>query len=140
MVKRRRRLTKVVDQGEEASTKEEREEHGKEGIPVLEQAGRQSSPILLPELDTNEDCNHQPETNEEANDLRVIPGVFGTAPLEGEEETDNTRDEDGSAGEIELFDAFEECHVLGIGRVAVDMEEEEDDNHSQAADGKTKRT
>lgn len=60
--------TEVVDQGEEAGTKEQGKDHGGQGIAVLEQTRRQSSTVTLPELDSDEDGNHGTEAAEQTDD------------------------------------------------------------------------
>lgn len=64
-----RQLTKVVDKREETSAEEQTEEHGREHIAILEHARRKSSLVTLPELDPNEDCNHEAKANKEADNL-----------------------------------------------------------------------
>ena len=56
--------------------------------------------------------------------------------MQGEEKTDDGRDEDGSASKVKLADTVHESQVDAVGAVAVDMDEEEDDDHGEATDGK----
>lgn len=91
--------------------------------------------IALPELDADENGNHEAEANEEANDAGVAPCVVGAAPLEGEQEADNGGDEDGGTVEVKLTKTGGEGHILGFGRVAVDVDKEEDDDHGETTDG-----
>lgn len=128
-------LTEVVDKGEEAGTKEEGKEHGAHGVAVLEQARGQSSTVTLPELNTNEDGNHETKADKEADDARVAPGIISTTPLQSKQKADDGRDEDGGTDEIEHADTLEKGHLAGLCRVTVNMDEEEDDDHGEATDG-----
>lgn len=128
-------LTKIKDEGEETSAEEETEHHGSKNVAVLEHSRRQCSLVSLPELDTNEDDEHEAKANEQANDLGVAPGIFRATPLQGQDETHNGGDEDGGAQEIDLEDALQDSHAQSVVRVAVDVQQEDDDEHGKAADG-----
>jgi hypothetical protein len=129
-------LTEVVDEREETSTEKHCEGHSSQGVSVLKETRRKSSLVALPELDGNKDGDHGAETTEETNDARVAPSIIGATPLQSEEETDNGRDEDGGTGEVELADAVHERHVDAVGAVAVDVDEEEHDDHGDTTNGK----
>ena len=131
----RAELTKIIDHGEKSSSKEQRKQHGAEDIAVLEQAGGQCPLVALPKLNTDEDGNHDRGATEETDDPRVAPRVGSAAPLKGEQQADDGRDEDGGAVQIQLAEAGHETLLDGVARVAVDLDEEEGDDHGHAADG-----
>lgn len=104
-------LTKIKDEGEEASAEEETEHHGSKNIAVLEHSRWQCSLVSLPELDTNKDDEHEAKANKQANDLGIAPSILGATPLQGQDETHNGGDEDGRAEEIDLKDALQDGHA-----------------------------
>lgn len=128
-------LTEIVDEREETGTKEHGKNDGGQGVSVLEQTRGESSLITLPELDADEDGNHSSKATEETDDTRVVPGIFGTTPLQSKEQADDGRDEDGGASKVEFANAIHEGHVDSVRVVAVNMDEEEDDDHGEATDG-----
>lgn len=128
-------LTKIKDEGEEASAEEETKHHGSKNVTVLEHSRRQCSLVSLPELDTNKDEDHEAEANEQANDLGVAPSILRATPLQSQDEAHNGGDEDCRAEEIDLKDALHDGHAQSVVRVAVDVQQEGDDEHGEAADG-----
>jgi hypothetical protein len=44
----------------------------------------------------------------------AVPSVLGAAPLEGEQETDNSWDEDYCADDVELKDPLYDGFILGV--------------------------
>jgi hypothetical protein len=88
----------------------------------------------LLELNANEDQNHEPEADEQADDARVVPGVVSAAPLQSEQQTNDGGNEDGGAEQIELQNALHPRLAVGIV-TGLDVEEEEDDGHGNAAEG-----
>lgn len=56
--------------------------------------------------------------------------------MQSKEKADNGGDEDSGTSEVELANALHEREVDAIGGVAVDMDEEEDDDHGETTDGK----
>lgn len=115
-------LTKIKDEGEETSAEEETEHHGSKNIAVLEHSRWQGSLVSLPELNANEDEDHEAKADEQANNLGITPSIFRATPLQGQDETHNGRNEDGSAQKVDLEDALQDGHAQGIVRVAVDMQ------------------
>lgn len=130
------KLTEIIDKWEEPGAKEHGEKHSKEHIAVLEKPGRQCSAVLLPHLNTNEDGDHGTKAAEEPDDLGVVPGVVRTAPLQGKKKADDGGNEDGGTGNIQLSDARPDSLADGVVRVAVNLDEEEDDSHGESADRK----
>ena len=65
------------------------QEHGEEGASagsalLEENAGRNRGAVAAVELERDEDDGDEAETKEAAPDFRVVPGVDGAAPLQGE--------------------------------------------------------
>lgn len=127
--------TEIVDEREEACSEEEGKKHGEESIAILEQTRRQGSFIPLPQLDADEDGNHESEADKQADDARVAPRVVGASPLQCKKQTDDGRDEDDEAQDVELAHAGDEAHVHSGGVVAVDLDKEEDDDHGDGTNG-----
>ncbi|GJC89739.1 hypothetical protein ColLi_12577 [Colletotrichum liriopes] len=131
---RRGALTQVVDEGEEGGAEEAAEEHGADDVAVLEELGGQRALVALPELDADEDDDHEREADKQADDGGAVPGVLGAAPLQSEDQADDGGEEDGGADEVELQDALDESLAQGVVLFA-DGQEEEDEDHGNAADG-----
>lgn len=91
--------------------------------------------MTLPELDAHENGNHEAKADKQSDDFGVVPRVLGSSPLQGQQQTHNSRDEDGCSGQIELTNSLHECHVLSFRRVAIDVHEESDNAHGQGPDG-----
>ena len=53
--------------------------------------------VTLPELDADEDDDHEPEANKQTDDARAVPRILGAAPLQGEQQADDGRNENGRA-------------------------------------------
>lgn len=128
-------LTKVKDEGEEASAEEETEHHGSKNVAVLEHSRRQCSLVSFPELDTNKHKDHEAKANKQANNLGVAPSILRATPLQGQDETHNGGDEDGRAEEIDFENTLQDSHAQSGVRVAVDVQQEDDNEHGEAADG-----
>lgn len=104
-------LTKIKDEGEEASAEEETEHHGSKNIAVLEHSWWQCSLVSLPELDTNKHDDHEAKANEQANNLGIAPSILRATPLQGQDEAHNGGDEDCRAEEIDFEDALQDGHA-----------------------------
>ena len=83
-----------------------------------------------PELDADEDEEAHAEDDEEGDDAAAGPQVDGAAPLQGDEEADDSREEEGGAEDVELREALspgERAVHRVFAAVGDGVEEEEDE-------------
>lgn len=123
----------VVDHDEESSTQHGNEPGGAPDIAVLENARRDSSILLFPDLDRDEANEKQTGNDEQGDDAAVLPLVFAATPLQSKEQADDSREEQGSTFEIELFDLLDPGSV-DLGCLTLDLEERDDEGSGDGAD------
>lgn len=99
---------------------------------VLEDAGRDSGSLLLPDLDGDESGNENSEEDEQSDDAAVAPGELGTTPLQSEEEADDTGDEEESTLKIEREDLVLDGRLLKSDLALGNLEEK---NNEAGSDG-----
>ena len=91
-----------------------------------------------PELDADEDEEADAEDDDEGDDAATGPRVCGTAPLQGDEEADDSREEEDGTEAVELLEALspgERAVRRVFASVGDGFEEEENDGKRDAADG-----
>ena len=94
--------------------------------------------MRAPELDADEEKEADAGDDEEGDDAAAGPGVGGAAPLQGDEEADDSREEEGGAEDVELREALapgERAIRRVFAAVGDGFEEEENDGKRDAADG-----
>ena len=96
---------KVVKKQEEGSPDEESEPTRGPYATFSQHARVDCGKFRVPELDSSENQYTYTKDDEEGDDTTRGPGVRRTAPLKGKEETDDGRNEDQGARNVELLDA-----------------------------------
>lgn len=125
----------VEDHDEEGGTESGSEPGTGPDCTVLEDAGRDSGSLLLPDLDTDESSNENAEENKQGDDAAVAPGELGATPLQGEEEGDNTGDEEESTLKIERENLVLDGRLLESDLALGDLEEQNDEASSDGTKG-----
>lgn len=88
---------------------------------------------MTPPLNADEDEDEDAEDDEEADDAAGGPGVFLTAPLEGEEEGDDGGEKGDGTGVVEFGELFAPGEG-GFGAALWRFEEKDDDGDGNGAE------
>lgn len=78
--------------------------------------------VVAEDLESDEDADQEGEHDEEYDDARISPVVFGSAPLQCEQETDDAGQEAKRTERIQLHDLLSD-RLAGGGHGTVDVED-----------------
>lgn len=124
----------VIHEEEESTTEEEGEQGGSQHGALLQDLGWEGGLLANVDLGDGEENRQQTETDEQTDDAGVVPGVLVASPLEGQEKTDNRRDEQAGTDEIQLFDALQD-RLSGVLVRDGETEDEQDNRNRDTTDG-----
>jgi len=101
----------VVNNGEERPSETCDVECTSADTPLADNPHGDSRLVALVDLQCDEHGDQHAESDEETDDLGVVPGVLAASPLESQKNTDNGGDEDGCALNVH------ECELVFPGKV-----------------------
>lgn len=125
-----------VVRGEEEGGKVAKDEQAAAGQRALPHHGqRHRGLVALPVLRGHPRDKEDGEEGEQQDDAPRTPGILDAPPLQRQQQADDGGDEDERAEEIEAGDEVVEAMRFGNFTFGGDLDEEEDDEKGDAADG-----
>jgi hypothetical protein len=88
--------------------------------------------VALTPLPVHENQQQPAETAEEPDDGRRTPGISGAAPLDGEQDHDDGRHEEGEAWHVEVRELVTEGELFGFTCWGCEEEDESEDGDGAA--------
>ncbi len=118
--------TYIEEDDEEGGAEAGGEEGGAPDAALLEDARRHRRLLAAEDLQRNKGAEQQARYNEQNNDARAVPRVLAAAPLQGQQEGDDAREEHGGAGQVHGVDLVPEGQAGPLLAVRALEEEEEE--------------